>query len=448
MLKRIFLLVIANTFFMTFVGCSTLHPTTQAPSPTSTTSIAPADCYFVCDHKGATGIAIYTPNNKSNMVFENSYIEHIIRADGTFVYPNGTFMQLDGQIPSDCLLFITNNDTYEVGVWDVDEGNWLVEPAGTFMTYHKSFYGQMLDFTIDGTMYNLNIEPIISSELDTFELSDGTILKNIYFGETSSIADESGNIVLDANTIWQQNQSFNIVPETPHSIELKHIVAGKYLVIAYYYSSIQEDNSTMGSSRTYLCDLAGNIYFPQWNYQYADYPQDQYNNTMYDLFCFINYDSNETHYMDLRTQRAVEFPNEYDAGLAKTSNLFLLSKDSQHTIYNLATQEKGATFSSILPTEKIYVWGVNSYSVGNVLVIDGQQYKIGATSDFSMKSSPYPVINVVTPSGNISKSYILDSDGKLVVETTEYVTYADSSYYCVYDANNTESVVNIYTYGQ
>lgn len=443
-MRKFNLLLLICIVFLAFTGCSTIDSTKQTPYPSSTTTISPSDCYFICDHKGNTGVAIYTPNEEHNMIFENSYIEHIIRSDGTFVYPNGSFLQLNGQIPSDSLVFITNNDTYEVGVWDVDKGEWLLEPSGKFMAYHENYCGQMLDFTINGTLYNLNLEPIDNNEPDIFFLSDGTIFQNVYQNGTYHIADEKSNLVLDSNMFWQKNNTLNILPGVPMFIELKDIVDSKHLLITYHYAQNLEDDSTIRSSCTYLCDLEGNIYFPHWNYTYADYPRDQYNNIIYNLFYFTTTTSNEFHYMDLRTEKPVEIPNGYLTGIAKTENLFLFSNGNEHTIYNISTHEIGTTFSSTTPASEINVFGLNSYSIGLSLVIDEELYEIEALSELSIKSSPFPVINVVTPSGDISQSYILDTEGHLVAKTSEHVTYADSSYYCVYDNSNTTPVVDIY----
>ena len=440
------ILLIITIGFLSVCGCSQNNSNIESSIKKSS---VPDDCYFICNHKGDAGLILYTPDEEKNMHFGNSTVEHIVRSDGTFFYPNGTFMLLDGQIPKDSVLFISNDATHSVGVWDVAQYKWIVEPQGQSMAYHCD-YGQMLDFSINDLTYNLD-GSILDNTPHLFPVNDELSLQNVEYNGTSYIGNQNYDFFLDAADFYEKNKQLNILYGIPVGIELTQVLSNQYLFINYSYQMLQDDGTYKNSTCTYLCDINGNILFPEWDYQCVDFPQNQYGDVSRNILYFINYNTEEIHYLDLSTSEEVLPSVKYDAIVYKTNNLFLLKKGTQYSIYNSSTHKAGTPFNSTVASEKIKVLGINSYVISGLnhdtLIIDSHKYKQDTSSyKLDVKGSPYPVVNVVDPMGNIQKSYILTQNGQLFLKTNEYITYADEKYYCVYDNRKTFSHVNIYRY--
>ena len=437
-MKRFFIFI-TLLLTLTIAGCST----TSLLSGSNST--IPTGNYFLCDHAGTTGIIVYSPTGEKTAHFPNASVTTIILEDGTYVYSD------TGILPEDSILFVEDNVTHAVGVWDVDQAAWILEPTEQRLTCHTpTLTGQMEYFELGENAYNLDFEPIDGTEPTLYPLSDGRSLQNVKEGDIPYIGDENGNYFLGAQRFLSQNLHLDILPGTPRSIELNHTILEKYLNISYSYYITDDQGVSHGNVSSYLCDLSGNILFSEFDYQGVFYPLDQFNNTNRDLLRFIDTDGNTTHYMDLRNESVIPIPAGYQKMRNMSTDLFLLSNENQYTIYNASTKEFGATFSTDLPLN-IYVFGLDTYVIQklneSIIVIDGQLYEPDTPYEIAtVRNCHYPVICTGEFLGKVYTSYVVDHGGHLVMGTNQFVTYADSTYYCVCDKTNPISEINIYTY--
>ena len=419
--KFLFFIVFATISLTALIGCNF----SSEPLPDSSVLQNNLESnYFICNHGREKGLVIYNSAGEAVVTIKNAEVLEIMNEDGSLYYPK------TGEIPKNSYVIIRDTNVYTNGVWDVANENWKIEPANHVSYNHKN--GRIYEFMVNNTFYNSNFE-IVEGE-HPYQISDDLTLMTLESRGYYYIADQNGNSFMDAVSFQRTNENLFNGEKTVVSVSLKDVVPNKYMIIQYTYGqSFDRETDVL------LCDLQGNILFPEWNYQSVSFRENQFGDYMRNMLCFSNFDTGEEHFLDIETEQEIYFPDGYEEITPMTENFFLLSNENDHIIYDIRTGELGAQFSTPYRAA-VYVVGLNTYVVGDIfekrIVIDGKEYPVNKKCDYlSVLISPYPIIQEGAYSG-YSKSYILTETGSLKERVDRSVIYANE--YCCCMENDTD----------
>ena len=99
-------------------------------------------------------------------ILKNATVLMCTDSNGTILYSleNDEDETIDIDIPQDAILYLVTNDwNNSYGVWDMKKGTWVLGPAESRISFHKTD-SQLLSFDFDGEEYNTNFQPITDEE--------------------------------------------------------------------------------------------------------------------------------------------------------------------------------------------------------------------------------------------------------------------------------------------
>lgn len=395
------------------------------------------DSYYLCNipMNYDSGVVILDHKGKTVTTFANASVDYCITEDNTILPYTA------GEISADTDLVValvsdtaTETGNMDCGIWDVDAGTWKVEPVG---------YGQLFGIR-DGLIDYLQPEddslnqnlPFLDYDDDRFLSIGNKKLTNQTDAEGYSyIADENGDCFLDGASFYQRNCLLGVPMTQERNIRLDNIVNDKYMVLQYDYTTLREDGTYLSSTHTYLCDTTGNILFPEWNYEWVTYAQDQFDYTDRHYLQFGN-SAQEFHYFDLETETAVSLPEGWERTYYYGNNYFLNHDGNKCQIYDAKQDIPGDPFT-IPETQSIFVAGPNSYILQfpeSRIVIGGIEQPLKNESSIAyMTSGPYSLVTSGPFGSDNGVCYILNRDGECIYQTEQKVLYADENWYLTLD---------------
>ena len=376
------------------------------------------------------GVVVLDSNGKIVFRLDNARVEYCMEKDGALIRYSNRY-QVRGEIPDDCILFIITvgaDDQAKTGVWDVSTKKWMVPLAESLMGCALDD-GRMEHFSINYKNYGPDCKPYKEKKTKSFEFANGLVLENRYDEEGYSyISDTSGNVYMDGPMFYKKNCDSGMPLTLEKNVSIEKTVSDKYMIISYDFHRSQENGRILYSGRSYLCDMDGRILYPEWNYTSVYYPKDQFGFIDRKLLILMNGEERPLHYLDLSTGKEPKLPPEFQECFNMGNGFFLLRQGSEYTIYNAATQEKGATFHE-KDAGPIYVLGLNSYIIDKLcdyeIVINGEELRLSDTVQMaSIIPGKYPIVQVRKFHGSNYVSYILNPKGELVLKTGRKVEYA------------------------
>lgn len=221
-------------------------------------------------------------------------------------------------------------------------------------------------------------------------------------------------------------------------IQISQVINSKYMILR---SNVIETTDEQGTAHTteysYLCDTEGHIQYGEWNYDYVVYAQDQFQQEdhQYLYFHSVSGETSKDHYLDLASNKEVTLPRNYDTISYKYHGLFLLGNKNQFTIYDSVEQNFGSTYSISSTNVSSSVFGPDSYVIPltseRTVVIEGIRQQLDEEASVIYTSpGEYSVITAG------KASYILDSQGRLILSSEETIIHADAQYYLTLTSNH------------
>lgn len=376
---------------------------------------------YLCSYNYDTGILVLDSNGESLLKLSNADVLLCIT-------PDGTILSDVGQIPADSILLIQfyEDDQMQGGVWNAGEKGWEIQPTNGSITFYTSIYdGKLTHFNIGDNSYGLDFKPY-SEKQQTYQMEDGILLQNA----DNKIVTETGESYLDIDQFLKINDIKGAT--TPDSyIQISQVINSKYMILRCYMNeSTDESGAARGTEYFYLCDAEGYIQYPEWNYDYVVYAQDQFQqeDKQYLYFHNASGETSQDHYLNLAEDKEVALPRNYETISYKYHGLFLLSNENQFTIYDSITQSFGSTYFVSSTNINSYVFGLDSYVIPltseRSVVIEGVQQQLD--NEISAIYT-YPGEYSVITAGKTS--YILDLQGELILSSEENIIHADDQYY-------------------
>ncbi len=234
------------------------------------------------------------------------------------------------------------------------------------------------------------------------------------------------------------------------SVEILFSVPGKYMAVDCLENRVETDSVAAENAVSFLCDLQGNILYPEWEYDFVTYPKDQYGRYERGIieFAYMT-DEDEamksSRFLDVASGEEIILPDGYECARFMRDGYFLLSRKNEYAIYDVSTQAITRTFTieGDAFAGTIYVLGSDGYIVqdpfggadGNQVVIEGKTVKMkdSATVGYLLPGE-YQVVKIGTLlDTSVEKAYILNPDGQMLLETKEDVIYADEEGYLIWD---------------
>ena len=401
----------------------------------SKTTIHLDDNYiYLCSYNYDTGISVLDSNGESLLQLSNADIFLCST-------PDGTILPDVGQIPSDSILLIQSYEDNQVkgGVWNADKKEWEIQPENGSVSFSTSLYdGKLIRFNIGDNSYGLDFKPY-SEKQQTYQVGDGILLQNA----DDRIITETGETYLNIDQFMAIND-FHGTASPDSYVQISQVINSNYMILRCYVSeAVSDQGAALGTEYSYLCDSEGHILYPEWNYDYVVYAKDQFQqeDTRYLYFHSVSGETSQDHYLDLVEDQEVVLPREYETIFYQYHGLFLLGNENQFTIYDSITQSLGSTYSVSSPYVNSEVFGLDSYviplgSEGTVVIEGIRQPLDEEASVIYTLPGEYPVITAG------KTSYILDTQGKLILSSEETIIHADEQYYLALADNH----FNIHSY--
>ena len=394
--------------------------------------------YFLCNSgQYSDGVLLLDRNGESVLELSDARLSSCTLQDGTIL------SQTAGEIPDNALLFIEfdgSGENPQGGVWSVKEQDWLVPPGEGPFAY-ISYEGVLETFYINGLSYGIDGRPQPSKSLEEtfFHFSDDLVLHNqLDASGNYYIADESGECLLNGATFYEKNSS--LLPDLTYddSIFMTNSIMGKYMILEYNQITSSGDGRSIINTASFLCDLQGNVLYPEWGYDGVIFPSDQFGHTDRNYLSFFSPEGQLIHSLYLPTMQEISFPDGFtDAGY-KSNGLFLLENQGKYTIYDSKTDSLGAAFT-LDDYMAVFVLGPDSYVIqqinNNRIVIENVP-QLCEEEIAVVSAGEYPVIKSGEIWGPYDTSYILDSDGHLRYKINADIICADSSHFLTETLHN------------
>ena len=396
--------------------------------------------YLVCSSSviSNAGVLILNPQGEKVLELPDSCIEHRISQDGFIMQPE------IGEIPATDRLMITSSvseNEATVGIWDVEKECWLIEPQpGWPALSWISVNGQLelKECYLGDKIYDKHFNCIETEDEreQEFKVSEELILRRIYDEEGNScLVDQYDNIYVRDEEFKEKNPFLQDLYKTGQ-ISLKGVVSEKYLLIYYEHQTETEEGKYLISDYSALCDLDGVIQYPELEYTSVRFPFNQYDCLEKNFIEFKGEEEDSLpDYLNLSTDELVDFPDGCSDIGYKGNGLFLLEKDSEYTIFDASVNQTGNSFSkdgNLL--DFTYVFGLQSYVIqhheNGKVVINGIEQELDTETEWAnILEGKYPIIQISKRFGELRTSYVLNPEGKLMVETPKDVIYANERYY-------------------
>lgn len=270
---------------------------------------------YLCSYNYDTGILVLDSNGESLFKLSNADVLLCIT-------PDGTILSDVGQIPEDSILLIQfyKDNQMQGGVWNAGEKGWEIQPTNGSITFYTSIYdGKLTHFNIGDNSYGLDFKPY-SEKQQTYQMEDGILLQNA----DNKIVTETGESYLDIGQFLEINDIKGAT--TPDSyIQIGQVINSKYMILRCYMNeSTDELGAARGTEYSYLCDAEGYIQYPEWNYDYVVYAQDQFQqeDKQYLYFHKASGETSQDHYLNLAEDKEVALPRNYETISYKYHGLF------------------------------------------------------------------------------------------------------------------------------
>ncbi len=422
-------------------GCSTANHIPNdisVDAPITTPLSLESNICFLCSHDYENGIELYDSNGELIFELENARVDFCTTDSGVLIEPTA------GQIPNSSYLFISqmNGEKTYSGVWDVINQDWklpLQRGTGDVTSIENVFRWYSIGSEEEILRYNFQFERIDELTLSTtfpFSANDRYYRTSVYDHGLSYIADETGHCVLDGVTFWERNQHLGILEAFPYnSVELRYIYDDKYMFLYF-----EQENPPYSEpvSYSFVCDLEGHILCSDYKHNSVTNPIDQYMGDESHVFLLHDLENGSSFYIDNYTGEKYMLPDNDWRFMNETYFIDDRGYDGI-LIYDAKTQSTGATFfddidNSLTGADEIFVFGLNSYAITTdyhgLIVLDGQPQNLPPdTEKILVKDGPYTIISYGSKENPYDYSYVVDSEGHLVLETEETVVYADAQYY-------------------
>ena len=391
--------------------------------------------YLVCSLSRAEEAGVLILNSAGETVLElpNAFVEYCFSKDGFIIQP-----KVGELSPDDRLMIRMGLSEAEIstGVWSVGDEKWLIEPQAGY--YALSKFGtieQLEALYLGGHVYDKDFNRIDmeNTKKPEFKVNKALILTDSYDENGDCcFADQDGKVYLTSKEFEERNPVLRDLFRNG-LIHLRDVIYEKYLLIYYDHQTEKEDGKYLINTHSALCDLNGVMQYPELEYTSAGFPYNQYGCLDRNFVKFSGKDEKYIeNYLDLTTNELVDFPEGTSNIEYKGNGFFLLENDSNYTIFDALTCQTGSSFTEA--GVNTYVLGLQSYVIQSYkngkVVIDGIEQELDSeTEGANILEGEYPIIQISKRFGELRASYVLNPEGKLMVETPKDVIYANERYY-------------------